>query len=108
MPPRRKVGRLVLGSPTSHSLNRRTATLIRRGPSRWNLFRRSDFGEFLGVSVRPSKLLHVLVYRIRVNRIGGLGRHVRSPPAAKLIWLFPDEDTVMLADVFPAEHLLRG
>jgi hypothetical protein len=53
-------------------------------------------------------MFHTLVYRIGVNWISGVMRHLRCSPATGFILLLVDEFAILFMDVLPAEHLLRG
>lgn len=92
----------------SRRLERRPSSLLGRGPVGGNPVSAGDPGEFFGVPLGASKLLHAFVYRIGVNGVGGIARHLCGPPAAKFIGLLADKGILVLMDVLPAEHLLRS
>ena len=72
----------------SHSFDRRPASLVRGSPLGGNICRLSNLGEFFLVSIQTSELFHSLFYRICLERVGRIARHLGKSPVAELILPF--------------------
>ena len=72
----------------SHSFDRRPATLIRGSPIVGNIGGLSNLGEFSLVSIQPSELFHSFLYRVSVDGVRRIVRHLGQSPVSELILPF--------------------
>jgi hypothetical protein len=72
----------------SHSSDRCPATLIRGSPIGRDVGGLSNLGEFFLVSIQPSELFHSFLYRVSVDGVRRIVRHLVHSPMSELILPF--------------------
>ena len=89
----------------SHSFDRRPASLIRGSPVGRNIGGLSNLGEFFLVSIQPSELFHSFLYRVSVDGVRRIVRHLGQSPVSELILPFSVKPTsvIIVMDVSPTK-----